>query len=361
MLYIPHKVLAGFCANIFSALGLNEEEAHDSANVLVAADARLIKSHGVAALKRYANGLMAGLIRGNVKPHIIHETPLSLVMDADGAVGLSLSKRAMEAVIAKAKKSGIGVCSVRDSNHFGIASYYSEMAAREDMIGIAMTNTAALGVPTFAKEAAFGTNPIAFAAPAQGGKLFSLDMSTTIVTRGKIDGYRLEGKKIPPGWAVDKNGLVTTDPVSLLDDMLYQRGGGILPLGAENEIKSGYKGYGLGVLVDILCALTSGGNFGRAVKDTEVTSARVCHFFMAISIDLFRPAADFKKDMSAMLDDLNSLSPCEGAERVFYAGQKEHEAEAESAIRGIPLEEGTWETLTSLANELKVPVPELKG
>jgi LDH2 family malate/lactate/ureidoglycolate dehydrogenase len=143
--------------------------------------------------------------------------------------------------------------------------------------------------------------------------------------------------------------------------MLHQRGGGLLPLGGEGEIQAGYKGFGLGVLVDILCALCSGGTFGRAVKDSEITSARVCHFFMALRLDLFRPPEEFKRDMSAMLDDLNSLTPAEGAERVYYAGQKEQEAAAESRVKGIPLEEGVWKTLSTIAEELKVAVPELEN
>jgi LDH2 family malate/lactate/ureidoglycolate dehydrogenase len=359
MLLVPGEKLEELCARIFGALGLSEEEARDSAEILAAADARGIRSHGTARIKRYADGLKAGIMRPDVKPRVIHETPMSLVLDARGAIGLSLSKRAMKEVIARAKEHGMGVCSVRDSNHFGIAGFYSEMAAREDMIGIAMTNTAALGVPTFAREAAFGTNPIAFAAPALDGKLFSLDMATTTVTRGKIEVYERQGKPLPKGWAVGTSGLVTADPVSLLDDMLHQRGGGLLPLGGEGELQAGYKGYGLGVLVDILCAICSGGTFGRAVKDSEITSARVCHFFMAIRLDLFRPAEDFKRDMSAMLEDLGSLSPAEGAQRVYYAGQKEQEAAAESRLKGIPLEEGVWKTLSSIAGELKIPVPEL--
>jgi LDH2 family malate/lactate/ureidoglycolate dehydrogenase len=306
-------------------------------------------------MKRYADGIKAGLIKGNVEPLVLRETPVSLVLDARGGMGLSLSKNAMKNVIGKAKEHGIGVCSARDSNHFGIAGFYSEMAAREDMIGIAMTNTAALGVPTFAREAAFGTNPIAFAAPALNGKLFSLDMATTTVTRGKIEVYAREGARLPPGWAVGKDGLATADPITLLDDMLHQRGGGLLPLGGEGERGAGYKGYGLGVMVDILCGIASGRTFGRAVKDTEITAARVGHFFMAIRIDLFRPPEDFKKDMSAMLDDLNSLTPAEGAEKVYYAGQKEQEAEAESNCRGVPVEENVWKTLCSLAEELGCP------
>lgn len=361
MLFIPRKELENVCTKIFEALGLPSDEARDSAEILVAADARGIRSHGTVRLLRYASSINAGLTKGNITPIVLHETPISLTLDAQGAAGLSLSKKTMLKVINKAKEHGIGVCCVRDSNHFGIAGYYSDMAAREDMIGIAMTNAAALGVPTFSREAAFGTNPIAFAAPALDGKLFSLDMATTTVTLGKVSLYKQEGKQLPHGWAVGTNGLATTDPVKLVDDLLYQRGGGILPLGGEGELLSGYKGYGLGVMVDILCAVASGGTFGRAVKDSEISAARVCHFFMAIRLDLFRPAEDFKRDMSALLADLNSLTPVEGAERVYYAGQKEQEAEEKSNRLGVPLEEDVWKTICETAEKYNIPVPKLPG
>jgi LDH2 family malate/lactate/ureidoglycolate dehydrogenase len=259
-----------------------------------------------------------------------------------------------------AKEHGIGVCSIRNSNHFGIAGYYSEMAAKEDMIGIAMTNTAALGVPTFAREAMFGTNPIAFAAPALNGRMFSLDMAATTVPRGKIEVKAREDKKLPRGWAVGTNGLCTDDPVSLLDDMLYQRGGGLLPLGGEGEELGGYKGYGLAVMVDILTALCSGGVFGRNVKDTETSTARVCHFLMAVRIDLFRDPEDFKRDMTTMLDDLTGLEPAEGARRVWYAGLKEHEMEEKSRREGIPLSRQVWETLQKRAGEQNVSLPPVR-
>ena len=354
MVRISQQNLEDICAKIFMALGVPETEAIDSAGILIAADARGIRSHGMARIKRFADGLKSGQMSGGIKPEVLHETPISLVLDAKGGMGLPLSKNAMRKVMDKARESGVGVCSIRDSNHFGIAGVYSEMAAREDMIGIAMTNTAALGVPTFAREAAFGTNPIAFAAPALDGKIFSLDMSTTTVTRGIVEVYEKDGKEIPAGWAVGKDGLTTTDPVSLLEDMLHLRGGGLLPLGGETG--AGYKGYGLGVMVDILCAIASGGTFGRAVRDTLVSSARVCHFFMALRLDIFRPAEEFKKDMTAMLNDLNSLKPIEGKERVLYAGQIEQEIIAENQKNGIPLVDSTWDDISSIAKELGIPV-----
>ncbi|MDR1957067.1 MAG: Ldh family oxidoreductase [Treponema sp.] len=361
MVFVVRADLERLGSGIFQALGIPPEEADDCGQILVAADARGIKSHGLARIKRYADGITAGLIKGGVVPRVLHETPCSLVLDAEGAMGLSLSKRAMERVIAKAQEQGMALCSVRNSNHFGIAGFYAEMAARRDMIGIAMTNTAALGVPAFARKAMFGTNPIAFAAPGLGGTLFSLDMATTTVPRGKIEVYQRAGKELPPGWAVGSNGLTTLDPLSLLDDLLHQRGGGLLPLGGAGETLGGHKGYGLAVLVDIMCALTSGGVFGEAVRDSELTSARVCHCFMAIRLDILRPPEEFKRDLSRMLHDLRSLEPAEGADRVYYPGLKEQEAEALSNRRGVPLEEGLWQHIKTLAESLGVAIPSVTG
>jgi LDH2 family malate/lactate/ureidoglycolate dehydrogenase len=323
---------------------------------LVTADARGIGSHGVGRLWRYANGIKKGIMRPGGQPAVLRETPISLVLDAEGAMGLSLSKRTMTQVIGKAEVSGAGFASIRNSNHYGIAGYYTEMAARKDMIGISMTNTAALGVPTFGRSAMFGTNPIAVSVPAHGG-MFTLDMATTCVTRGKIEVYDREGKSIPPGWAVNTKGAVTVDAHSLLEDMLFQRGGGLLPLGGEGEQFSGYKGYGLAVLVDIMTAITSGGVFGKSVMDSEATSARVCHFFGAIRLDLFRDPEELKSDMDRLLGELSGAEPAEGASRVYYAGLKEHEAEALSDQIGVPLSEKVAAQLSRIGEEWGVAFP----
>ncbi len=349
--------LEQFCAAVFMKLGLPPDEARDSAEILVAADARGIESHGVGRLWRYKNGLQRGIMAGGVRATTVRETPLSLVLDANGAMGLSLSKRTMARVIEKARVSGAAFSSVRNSNHFGIAGYYTEMAAPSDMIGICMTNTAALGVPTFGRKAMFGTNPIAFSIPAHDGRMFTLDMATTVVTRGKVEVYDREQKPLPGGWAVNTKGVGTSDAHSLLEDMLYQRGGGILPLGGEGELFSGYKGYGLAEVVDIMTAVLSGGVFGQAVMDSQATSARVCHFFGAIRLDLFRDPEEIKSDMDRLLDELENAEPAEGCERVYYAGLKEHEAEAESARVGVPLSEKVAAQLRQIGEELGVAVP----
>ena len=356
-MHIWRTDLVRFVAEVFMTLGLERDEAAASAEILVAADARGIESHGVGRLWRYKNGIQRGIMSGGVQPTVLRETPLSLVLDANGAMGLSLSKTTMARCVEKARTTGAAFSSVRNSNHFGIAGYYTEMAARADMIGISMTNTAALGVPTFGRKAMFGTNPIAISVPAHNGRMFTLDMATTVVTRGKVEVYEREGKPLPAGWAVDTRGRGTSDAHRLLDDMLYQRGGGIMPLGGEGELFSGYKGYGLAEVVDIMTAVLSGGVFGQAVMDSEATSARVCHFFGAIRLDLFRDPDEIKTDMDRLLDELERAEPAEGRERVYYAGLKEHEAEETCERRGVPLSAKVAAQLKEISEELGVSFP----
>jgi L-2-hydroxycarboxylate dehydrogenase (NAD+) len=353
--------LTAFCARVFERLALNEADACAAAEVLVAADARGIPSHGVGRLWRYVNGLKSGLMRPDARPETTMETPTSLVVNARGAMGAPVSVRTMERIVAKARTAGAAFASVRDSNHFGIAGYYAMMALPHDMIGIAMTNTAALGVPTFGRQVMFGTNPLAFAAPADRERAFVLDMSTTVVTRGKIEVHEREGKPLPLGWAVDKAGLPAADARSILDDMQERRGGGILPLGGLGELFGGYKGYGLAVMVDVLCAALSGAPLGQEVFDTATSSARVSHFFGAIRIAGFRDPAGFRADMDRMLGNLRTAPPAEGAERVYFAGQKEFEQEADCVRNGVPVSSATYASLCRTGRELGVPIPEPRG
>ncbi|MDD4012051.1 MAG: Ldh family oxidoreductase [Sphaerochaetaceae bacterium] len=357
---VDRNELTDFIKSVFLALGTSPSDSEDCARILVAADARGIPSHGVARLWRYKNGIQKGLMLIDAVPRTLRETPMSLIIDAQGDLGMGLSRRTMDTVIDKASKVGAAFASIRDSNHFGIAGFYSEMAARKDMIGIAMTNTAALCVPTFGSEAMLGTNPIAFSVPASDGRMFTLDMATTTVTRGKIEVYEREGKSLPPGWAVNTKGQGTSDAARLLEDMLYARGGGLLPLGGEGESLGGHKGYGLAALVDIMTALTSGGVFGKSVMDSKETSARVCHFFGAIRLDLFRDPEDFKADMSRFLDELENGRKAEGQKRIYYAGLKEHESEARSWKTGVELSAKVAQALNDIGNELGVKLPSMQ-
>jgi L-2-hydroxycarboxylate dehydrogenase (NAD+) len=357
---VARRDLVSFCQQVFQSLRLSEQDARTAAEVLVAADARGIPSHGVARLQRYVNGLEMGVVLTDAPVEVLVDTPASLVIHAHGAMGAPVSARTMAGVIDRARTNGSAFGCVRDSNHFGIAGYYAMMALHEDMLGIAMTNTAALGVPTFGRQVMFGTNPLAFAAPADEERAFVLDMSTTVVTRGKIEVYERLGKELPSGWAVDKTGRPAKDASSLLDDMFHREGGGILPLGGLGEDLGGHKGYGLAVMVDILCAVLCGAAFGSGLSDTATSSGRVSHFFGAIRIDGFRDPLAFRRDMDRLLRELRNCPVAEGAERVYFAGQKEFEKEAESARLGVLLLRKTYDRICAVGDERGVTPPAMK-
>jgi LDH2 family malate/lactate/ureidoglycolate dehydrogenase len=351
---VDQTALEQFCQQVFMVHGLKEDDATLAARVLVNADARGIPSHGVARLPRYVRGLKAGSILTHVEPQVIHETPLSLVMDARGAMGTTASQRAMDAVLHKACEHGAGFATVRDSNHFGIAAWYAMQALPHDLIGIAMTNTAALGVPTHGRQCMFGTNPIAFAAPADKEQAFVLDMSTTAVTRGKLEVYARQGKSLPTGWAAAPDGGDAHDAPSLLESMNSYAGGGLHPLGGAGTEFGGQKGYGLAVMVDILCGALAGHGFGKHLHDTPGSTGRVGHFFAAFRIDLFRPAAEFRQAMDQLLSDLRTSEPAAGHDQVWYAGLKEIRGQERAAQEGVPVETSVIDGLIGLGESCGV-------
>ncbi len=356
-IYISRDQLVSYVSSIISGHRVPEEDAQSIAKVLVTADARGIASHGVARLWRYLNGIDNGSMLIDCKPRIIKDTSITQVIDAQGGLGAPVSSFAMKEVIQKAKSQGTAFATVKNSNHFGIAGYYAMMAIEHDMIGIAMTNTAALGVPTFGCDVMFGTNPIAIAVPAGKEIPYVLDMSTTVVSRGKIEVYDRENHELPPGWAVNKQGLTAQDPGTLLKDMLTREGGGILPLGGEGDSFGGHKGYGLALLVDIFCALLSSSAFGEDISDSAETSARVSHFFGAIDIGRFRKISSFKQDMDTMLSRLIASRPAENQTQVYYAGLKEALAEISAESRGVELSDSVWEQVSSLGDTVGVENP----
>ena len=274
---------------------------------------------------------------------IINETDTTISFDGGNGLGQVNSYRAMTACIEKAKKSNISVATVNHSNHYGIAGYYAMMALKEDMIGISMTNSQPLVAPTYGRTAVLGTNPIAVAAPSYNRYPYVLDMATSVVAIGKIKVYEKKGEKIPMGWGMDDDGNVTDDPKKV------QSGGpgALLPLGSTDILRS-YKGYGLALLVDILCGALSGASTLTDVGfPHEPRESNVGHFFMAIKIDAFRPVIDFKKQIDYMIELLKDSPKAADQDKIYIAGEKEYLAAEENKIRGVPI-------LDKVVEELKV-------
>jgi len=355
---VSAEALAGFCVRAFETMGVSAEDAQITADVLVQANLRGIDSHGVARLARYIDGLRGGIMQARPEEEIVTETPTTVTLNAGAGLGQPVSFRAMKRVIEKAKELGCGFATVRNSNHYGIAGYYAMMALEHDMIGISTTNAAVLVVPTFGRDAMYGTNPIALAVPAGQRRPFVMDMATSTVPRGKLEVYNRQEKPLPLGWATDERGVPTTDAARVLDNFVKRAGGGLLPLGGAGEEFSGYKGYGMGLMVEILSAVLPGAAFLTSVypKDAngKALPANLGHFFGAWRLDAFRPPDEFKADMDRLIDELRSANRAEGAERIYVHGEKEFEEASRRAEQGIPLGAKVEASLKQIAVDLDI-------
>src|SRR5437870_11148562 len=333
---ISERDLQHFCEQIFIKHGVSKEDAHVTTEVLVIADLRGIESHGVARLPRYVTGLREGYIHPVYNGKTIKETKATAVIDAGQSLGQVAGRKGMELAIRKARETAVGVVTVRNSNHFGIAGYYAVMALEHDLIGMCMTNAAPLVVPTFGRTAVLGTNPISLVAPASKEKPFVLDMATSVVPRGKLEVLDRAGKKMPLGWAVDETGKGTTDPARVLASMAKRLGGGLLPLGGEGEEFSGHKGYGLALMVDVLCGVLSGSATGLNIYADE-KRPDVGHFFMVIDPAAFRPLDEFKHEMDRLARELKDSPKADGQSRIYVHGEKSYARMERYRREGVPI------------------------
>ncbi len=345
--------LHAFVRRALVSVNVRDEDADLVGTVLVASDLRGIESHGVARLERfYVDRIRDGFIDPQARATVLRETATSLAIDAQNGLGHPAGVRAMQRVLDKAADAGCAVATVAHSNHFGIAGYYATLALERDMIGVASTNAGRLAAPTGGREVMLGTNPFAYAIPAENGDSFVLDMATTTVALGKLEIAKRLGKPLRPGWAVDAEGAMTLDPAAGM-------AGALLPLGGYGTENGGHKGYGLGLLADILCAVLGGGVFvpdmppSTHMLDPAITS----HFFAAIRIDAFRDVRDFKRDLTKLLAEMRASAPAPGYDRVYTAGELEVIREREHRERGIGLDPVVVASLTRVAEKLGVDPP----
>jgi L-2-hydroxycarboxylate dehydrogenase (NAD+) len=295
--------------------------------------------------------------RINARPdmNIVHETPSTAVIDGDGGLGLVVAPYAMQVAIEKAKNVGTGWVSVQNSNHFGIAGYHAMMALQHDMIGMAMTNASPLVAPTFSIERLLGTNPICVAVPGGEEPAFVADLATTTAANGKLEILQRKNQAAPSGWVQDKDGFPSTNPHEL------KTGGALLPLGGDREHGS-HKGYALGAVVDIFSAVLSGANYGPWVPPfpayvpmpEEMPGKGIGHFFGAMRVDAFRPAAEFKQHMDKWIRRFRSAKTVNGEEQVLIPGDPEREMEENRMKAGIPMLDVVVEDLKGLGEKMGV-------
>jgi L-2-hydroxycarboxylate dehydrogenase (NAD+) len=358
MASFSYEDLHRLAVDVFTAIGCPADQALTAADTLLSADLRGVDSHGVARLSGYVRLWENGRVNPRPILRIVHETPSTAVVDGDGGLGLVVAPFAMQVAIAKAAQAGTGWVSTRNSNHYGIAGYHAMQALGHDMIGLSMTNASPLVAPTFSLERLLGTNPIAVAIPAGDEPPFVADLATTTAANGKLEILQRKKAEAPYGWIQDAAGQPTTDPTATT------RGGALLPLGGDREHGS-HKGYALGAVVDIFSAILSGANYGPWVPPfvaflpvaPDLPGKGIGHFFGAMRVDAFRPAADFKQHMDQWIRRFRSAKTVEGQERVLIPGDPEREMEAVRRTEGIPVVDSVVTDLSELASRLGVAFP----
>ena len=351
---VDYEKLKKFAELVFEKYGYTREDAKIISDVLLKADLMGIESHGVQRLTLYSSGINIGRIKVDAKPEIIKETPLSAVIDAHDGMGQIAAVKAMKLAIKKAEKYGMGYTVVRNSNHYGIAGYYSLMAAEKGLAGMSMTNTQALVVPIFGKKPLLGTNPIAFTVPAKPYP-FHLDMSTSVVTAGKMEVYAKNKKPCPEGWMVDENGKVNTDAGVFVENRGTGRGG-LLPLGGADELYSGHKGYGMAMMVEIMTGIFAGGVTSsgvRKVPDKELC----CHMFWAMDPKMFCDDRESLFDqLSAFLQMLRNSDKAKGHERIYTHGEKEFENMEKVKTLGVLMNNATYKEIMKLSEKTGIVI-----
>jgi LDH2 family malate/lactate/ureidoglycolate dehydrogenase len=358
---ITHAIHAAdlrrFTAAVFERLEQTPDAAGDAADVLLWANLRGVDTHGVRNLQHiYVDRLDDGVYTRSPCYQILHETPVSATVDGDSGLGLSAAAWAMRLAIAKAEQIGVAFVSMRNTYHFGAAGCFASMALAHDMIGIALTGRffargAEIGVvPTFAGKAMFSTNPISVAVPALEEPPFVLDMATSITPYNRVMLYRELGRALPPGWGLDANGQPSIDPATLRQ---------LFPLGGTRELGS-HKGYGLAMVVEILCAVLSGGwsqNGSDPERSFDSHSQNTdAHFFSAIRLDAFRPPEEIKRGMDAMIRALHAAPKEPGRDRIYVAGEPEFETMQRRLREGIPLPANVRESLQNLSQRFDLPL-----
>ena len=336
--------LRNTAASIFEKLNVPPEDARLAADVLVTADLRGVESHGVSnMLREYVAGYNQGQINPNPRWRVVRESLATANVDSDAGLGIIVTPKVMEIAIDKARNTGVGMVTISNGRHLGMAAYHAMMALKHDMIGVCMTGCPPIVLPTFGAESRIGTNPIAVAAPAKEEPPFVFDAASSVVAGNKIRIAQRLGIMLPAGWVGDDDGKPIMEAIET--PPTYQ----LLPLGSTREGGS-HKGYGLACVVDILSGILSGTGFGMVPGRPNFS-----HFVGAYNIEAFTDVDRFKDLMDDFLRSLKATPPAPGHERVLVAGQPEWETQKERLANGIPLHKEVIQWFEDICSEMDIP------
>ena len=332
------ETLKALCCEAFEKFGFSKEDAAQITDVLLLADLYNIRSHGTQRLVRYHKAIERESVVVNAKPEIVFETPVSAVIDGHAGMGQLIAAFATKLAIKKAKQVGMAFVTVRNSNHFGIAGYYSKMACDEGLIGISATNSESIMVHTGSKQAILGSNPIAFAMPAEPYP-FWFDAATTVIPKGKLEVYNKEDKPLHGGWAVDKTGKEASDASAVLDCIDGHLGvGGILPVGGSEEASGSHKGYGFSMICELICSIMSGGATSNHHVRAAGVGAGTCHAFIVIDPKVFGDPEEIKAHLSCFMQELRDAKRADENTPIYTHGEKEIKVMKELLQNGIDVD-----------------------
>jgi LDH2 family malate/lactate/ureidoglycolate dehydrogenase len=341
---VPGDRLAAFVVRAFSQVGVPAQDAEILAGLMVEADLRGSDTHGVIRLPLYIRRIRAGGI--NIKPNIrvVSDRPSAALIDGDNAMGHLVMRRAAHLAIEKAKTTGVGWVGARMSNHAGPAALYVTMPLQHDMIGLYFAVGSSNHLPAWgSSENMLGTNPMAFAVPAQDEPAIVLDMSPTVVAFGKVRLAAQRGEQMPVGWMIGKDGKPLTDP-KRMDE------GHLLPIGD-------YKGSGLSLIIGLLAGALNRAALGRDVVDftKEIGSpTNTGQAIAAISIDAFMPASDFKRYVDQVIRDIRNSQKLPGIERIWLPGEQSHTKLQDRRVHGVPIPKSLRDSLDAVARDLNI-------
>jgi len=347
--------LRSYVYEIFRHVGVSDRDSRIMADMLVLADLFGISSHGVQRTWRYVEGVRRGNVNINPNIRVIRDFGATALVDGDNGFGQLVGVRAMRLAIEKAKRFGVSMVLVRNSNHFGIAGYYSLMAVFEGLIGVTATNSSRLVAYVNTVERFLGTNPIAIAIPKRNPPPILFDAATSIIPVGRIEIYSKKGKNIPSGWVIDGRGEILRGDAQTILEMIEKGDAALLPLGGLGEELGGHKGSGLSFIVDLISGVLSGAlwsfHVGEIIGDRP---ANVGHFFSAINIEAFMPLDEFLDRVESYIGEVKSLRRHPKADRIWIPGEKAWLTMQIRLKTRIPLHRNVYDDLVKLGREVGV-------
>lgn len=340
--------------NLLKAAGASDEEAEIVTRFLVNANLAGVDSHGVAPnLIIYLQGIRNGIIKTRAKIEVRVDGPSTALIDGNWGFGQMTCSKAMEIAIDKGRRTGVGAVGIFNCNHIGRLAEYAQMAVDNGMIGFIAANSEPYVAPFRGRTPVLGTNPISYAIPAGHEKAVIVDYATSAAAEGKVRATLLKGEQLPAGWIIDSHGRPSTNPADLYEPPLpperIKLAGALLPFG-------GYKGYGLGLVVDMLAGVLTG-----AGSSLDMTSGWLTNgvFITVLKIDNFVPLEDFKNRVDRLVKSIKNSPKAEGFEEILIPGEPEANERERRLRNGIPISEKAWQALVQACKEYGLDVESL--